>query len=139
MRRVALVLAAVFPLALGGCGDSTGPGGSLAGTYTLRSISGDPLPVVIDEGVDFRREVTAGFVRLNGNGTFTASHTDRITSGTSITPRTEDINGTYTRFGNELTLTFNDPDGFRTVEIIALWGGDLLTIAGGGDVWVYER
>jgi hypothetical protein len=138
MRRVALVLAMVLPLALAGCGDSTGPGGSLAGTYTLRSINGDPVPVLISSGPP-QEEITGGFVRLNANGTFTASHTYRVTFGGSSTTVTEDIDGTYTRSGDELTLTFDDPDGSGTATVFAVWDGDRLTIDDEFDIWVYER
>jgi Lipocalin-like domain len=138
MRRVAFVLAMVLPLTLGGCGDSTGPGG-VAGTYSLRSINGDPLPAVIAEGTGFREEATAGFIRLNSGGTFTASNTSRITIGGSTNEVTLNISGTYTRSGDEITLTFDNPDGPGMSEVIVEWDGDRLTLFDFGDIWVYER
>jgi hypothetical protein len=138
MRRVAFVFAMVLPLTLSGCGDSTGPG-SVAGTYTLRSINGDPPPVVVDEGIGFREEITAGFIRLNSGGTFTSTHTYRITSGGSTNEVPLTISGTYSRSGDEITLTFDNPDGPGTDEVIAEWDGDRLTILDFGDIWVYER
>jgi hypothetical protein len=138
MRRLALVLAMAVPLAVAGCGDSTGPGGSIAGTYELRSINGDPVPVLLEPGPP-QEEITGGFVRLNANGTFSARHTLRITSGGSSTTLTEDINGTYSRSDNDITLTFEDPDGSGTANIDAFLDGDRLTVDDGLDIWVYER
>jgi hypothetical protein len=137
MRRVALMLAMVVPLALGACGDSTGPG-DVAGIYTLSSINGDPVPVVVAFGPPLE-EVTQGIVRLNANGTFSASHTLRVTSGGSFTEFTEPISGTYTRSGNNLILTFPDPDGSSIAEVTAVWQGDRLTVDDNGDIWVYVR
>jgi hypothetical protein len=139
MRRVALVLAMAIPLAVAGCGDSTGPGGSVAGTYELRSINGDPVPVTTDESGSFREEITAGFVRLNANGSFSAGLTFRVTNGTVVTTETLEINGTYTRSGNRITLTFQDPDGPGTATAAAFWDGDLLTVEDDLGLWVYER
>jgi hypothetical protein len=130
MRRIALVLAMVLPLALTSCGDSTGPGGS--DRYDLRSIDGDPVPAFTSEG----DEVVSGFVRLNGNGTFDASHTFRTTGGTTFT---QSFEGTYDRFGDELTLEFDDPDGPGTATIDAVLDGDELVLFSDFEIWIYER
>jgi hypothetical protein len=139
MRRVALVLATVLPLTLGGCGDSTGPGGAVAGMYTLQSINGDPVPVTYAESPDFRDEILSGFVRLNANGTFSAGHTQRLTVDGMVTIRTNNTGGTYTRSGDNLVLRFEDPvSGIRT-DIPAVRDRDRLTLDDEVDVWVYER
>lgn len=137
MRRIVLVLAMVAPLALAGCGDSTGPG-SIAGTYELRSINGDPVPVLLESGPP-QEELTDGFVRLNADGTFVASHTVRISSSNSTTVAIQTINGAYTRSGNNVTLNFVDPDGGGPASIDAVRDGDRLTVDDGIDIWVYER
>jgi hypothetical protein len=131
MRRLALVLAMVLPVTLGGCGDSTSPE-SVAGTYELQSIDGDPLPVSTSEG-----DVRSGFVRLNANGTFQASHTyDLPTSGTM---RAITINGAYTRTGSNVVLSFIDLDGGGVTTANATWTGDQLTIAADPGIWLYVR
>jgi hypothetical protein len=104
----------------------------VVGTYTLRTLNGDPVPAV-DE---FGNEVTAGSVRLNANGTFSTSHTYRISSSNEITLVS---NGTYTRSGNDLTLLFEDPETGEMLSVDAVWDGDRLTVDDGFDVWVYER
>ena len=139
MRRAALVLATVLPLTLGGCGDSTGPGSAVAGTYTLRSINGDPVPATYDESPDFRDEILSGFVRLNANGTFSASHTQRLTVGTTVTVSTHDTGGTYTLSGDDLILRFEDPESGIRTDIPAVLDGDRLTLDDEVDIWVYER
>jgi hypothetical protein len=131
MRRLALVLAVFLPVTLAGCGDSTSPE-SVAGTYELQSIGGDPLPVSTSEG-----NVRSGFVQLNANATFQANHTyDGPTSGTL---RVIFINGAYTRTGSNIVLSFIDPDGGGTGTANATWSGDQLTIADNSGIWLYVR
>jgi hypothetical protein len=132
MRRVALILAAVVPLTLAGCGDSTGPG-RLTGTYTLRSIGGDPLPAA----VSFAEEVTASSLTLNGDATFSASITSRfIASGAT---NTLVFGGTYTRSGNDIQLTYPDVDGTGTVVANATWDGNRTVTVEDQPPWVYVR
>lgn len=141
MRRVALVVAAVLPLALGACRDSSGPDGAIAGTYRLRSIEGGPVPAVTLARDGFTLvEVTDGVVRLNADGSFSASYSQRATSGNSVIIDTEKITGRFTRSGEAVTLTFPDPDGFGTATLNALWEGDrLMVFVNGNRRWVYER
>lgn len=131
MRRLAVLLAMVLPVTLGGCGDSTSPE-SIAGTYELQSIDGDPLPVSTSEG-----DLLSGFVQLNANGTFQASHTyDRPTTGSSLVIVN---NGAYTRSGSNVVLSFIDPDGGGLAMANATWSGDQLTINDNPGTWLYVR
>jgi hypothetical protein len=137
MRRVALILAAVLPLTLAACGDSTGPG-RLIGTYNLQSINDDPIPI----SVGFGQQLIAGWVRIEDDDSFSASHTYRFTSQTgSTTTSSTEFSGTYTRSGNNLTLTFPNPDGDGTAVVSATWDGDRrLTVNDNfSGAWVYVR
>ena len=50
VRKFILAVIAVTALACGGGSDkSTGPNAAVAGTYTLRTINGQILPVIIDQ------------------------------------------------------------------------------------------
>lgn len=138
MRRLALVLVAVQVLVAGGCGDSTGPQ-SLVGTYDLRSIDGDPVPVVVVEAEGFRREIVSGFVRLNGDGSFEAMNNYQITTGTDAQTISLIVNGGYERSGNAITLRFLSPQGGPPVTVAAIWANNRLTIDDDGHRWVYER
>lgn len=48
MRTCALLTAATLAAIAAGCGDSSGPG-RLGGTFVLRSVDGQPLPVLVNE------------------------------------------------------------------------------------------
>ena len=56
-----------------GCSDSTSPA-VINGTYTLRTLRGDPLPAVVQEGTDYAFKITAGSITLNGDLTFSDSY-----------------------------------------------------------------
>jgi hypothetical protein len=94
----ALMLVVAATLAVAGCGDSTGPSSEIVGTYTLRTVSGSNLPVVI-AGV----EVLAGQVVLKEDGTFMHSFTTRPAGGGTST--IEPSSGTYAVSGSQITFT----------------------------------
>ena len=136
MRRLAVTLGAALSLALAGCSDSTGPRAGLAGTYTLRTVNGQALPAVVSSF----STLTAGQVRLNGDGTFSASHTSRQTTPGGTTTVTQNITGTYTRSGNDLMLSFTDPDSGGSAFVDASWdGGRQLTVNDGFAAYVYRK
>jgi hypothetical protein len=65
MKRLAIVALAVM---LGACtNDSTSPGVSLFGTFTLRTINGSQLPFQFSDGA----VITSDVVTLNSDGTYT--------------------------------------------------------------------
>jgi len=133
MRRVALILAAVLPLTLAACGDSTGPA-RVSGNYTLQSVGGDPLPAA----AGFNEEITAGTLQLNANGTFSASITSRFV-GSGAT-NTLVFGGSYTQNGNQISLTFPNPDGTGTAFADATWDGNRqVTIVDNLGAWVYLK
>ena len=97
IRRVLLALL-VFGLVA--CGvDVTDPG-SVSGTYTLRSINGDPLPVVIGPS-----EITAGSLTLNEDLTCSISITARVTEDGIVTTETETEMCSYTLDSGSITYT----------------------------------
>jgi Lipocalin-like domain len=136
MRHLAATLGAALSLALAACSDSTGPGAGLTGTYNLRTVNGQALPAVVSD----ISTLTAGHVTLNGDGTFSASHTGRQTLNGATTTTTHDISGTYTRSGNDLTLTFSAPTLSGSASIDAHWDGSRqLTVSDGVTVYVYRK
>jgi len=65
MRRIALLLAVV---ALAACNnDSTSPNGSVVGSYSLRTVNGNPLPYTFSNG----SVLVSDQLTLNANGTYT--------------------------------------------------------------------
>jgi hypothetical protein len=99
-------------------------------------LNGQALPAVVSAF----STITAGQVRLNGDGTFSASHTSRQTSNGSTTTVTQDLNGSYSRNGNELTLTFTNPNTGGSAFVDATWDGSRqLTVSDGIALWVYRK
>ena len=106
MRPVALTVALAVSL-LTGCGDATGPEG-IAGNYTLRTVNGQELPVIIIQVLDEKIEVTAGSWRINSDETFSTSLTLATTTGGTTTSETGTNTGTYILSGSAITFTFQD-------------------------------
>lgn len=86
------------------CSDSTGPEASVTGTYTLRSINGANVPVVVYQEGTYREEVQSGSITINSNNTFSATHTIRFVDGTDSMTATQTCTGTYSRNGSSMTL-----------------------------------
>ena len=73
MRLVrSALLAGMAAVSLGGCGgDSTGTDpDAVVGVYTLITINGQLLPVIVDQVGDDIAEVTAGLVTLDADRSF---------------------------------------------------------------------
>ena len=135
-RTLATAALALLTLAAGACGgddDSTGPNGSIAGTYTLQTVNGSPPPITVFELGDDKIEVTGASVVINENGTFSATSTVRETDAGQVTTSSSVCSGTYTRSGS--TVTFTEPDSNNEDcggSYTGTWSnGNTLTIAFG--------
>ena len=120
IRRIIAVLI-VAGIAAGGmwaCGDSTSPS-SIAGTYTLVTVNGEEVPFEI-QGM----EITAGWIRLDSDGTYTISMT---IDGVPPDPG----NGTYTVDGSSIGFS-GDYTGNGTLS------GNTLTLIDNG-VFVFRK
>src|SRR5262245_19602438 len=71
-------------------GDSTGPEG-IEGTYTLKTMAGQSLPVTVLEDETGKFEITAGSITLTSPNAFTMSLTFRQTTGTQVTTLTSAV------------------------------------------------
>jgi hypothetical protein len=114
-RRVTLCTLA-FTLATA-CGSDTATAPvvtSVAGTWTLTSVDGKPLPYVYQES-DPKLEVIAKQYVITSSGTFTTSYTLRGTEldGVVNTTTTPDA-GTYTLADNSVTFIYRS-DGSAVV------------------------
>lgn len=105
-----LILTAAVLLLLG-CSDSTGPKApSIAGTYTLTKIDGEPLPYEI-----IGTEILSGTVSFRADGTYTATTRSRYEdwdTGEWVT-ESETEAGTYEVDGSRYTI---DVDGDRVPD-----------------------
>jgi hypothetical protein len=103
-------------LGASGCGDDDNGPSSLAGTYSLRTIAGESLPVEILEtsGLFFEGETyTDGEVVLRSNGTF-----DFLVEGTDQDGNDVSISGDgeWSRNGNTVTFEADEGDVTATVD-----------------------
>ncbi|MFL5502173.1 MAG: lipocalin family protein [Gemmatimonadaceae bacterium] len=135
MRKLVLAIAS---LAVIGCGgDSTGPAGSVAGTWNLQTVNGSPLPytaVFLAGPPVYRLEIISDTFVAAGDGTYTEALTTRETNGTTVTTTTENDHGTWTQNNNSVTVTASD----GTVSTASI-SGNTITINEEGLVGVFHR
>ena len=132
MRRFLLTMAtAASVLAVTSCSDATGIGG-IAGTYELRTLNGQSLPVSDQFG---SRTIEAGQLELDSDGNFLEIIQYRL-SGSSLI-RTDEFFGTWDRDGsNRIRLDYDSGDVLfadrPSSNRIELEDND-------GNFWVYQR
>lgn len=119
--RLCAVALLAFAAACGG-GDGVSEPVSVAGTYTLQSVNGAPLPFVLFDESGYKLELTAASYVLTGAGTFTNSATFRETEGGAVLTSTETFTGQYTLSAS--IVTFTDSDGEVYTGTIS--GGNLV-------------
>jgi hypothetical protein len=119
LRRLAFTLAAAIPLLVAACSDSpTSPSAAIEGTYSLRTVNGQNVPVTVAQMGADRADITGGSLTLNNNGTFTGQLEFRFVFSGIRANQSESLSGTWTADGNTLTLS---SEGEVTV---ATWNPD---------------
>jgi hypothetical protein len=135
MRKLLLSIAS---LAIVGCGgDSTGPSGSVAGTWNLQTVNGSPLPYTaafLAGPPVYRLELVGDTFVAAENGTYTEAFTTRETDGTTVNTTTENDTGTWTQ--NNANLVITASDGTASTAAIS---GNTITVNQNGLVAVYKR
>lgn len=122
MRRLAM-LALAGTLAASACTDSTGPNGSVAGTYSLRTINGQTLPYTFSGGL----QLTSDQLTLYSDGTY--EDVSRYSDGSSYVD-----DGDYSNYNG--ALTFYSTRGGQYQGSIS---GDVLTQILNGYTQVFRR
>ena len=131
LARLAATLTLVFSVAA--CGDDSDPGApsSITGTYSLRRIDNEPVPVTLVDIPGYKLEMLSGSLAINSGNSFTGATTSRETiDGEVQAPETFTCTGSYTRSGN--TLTFSEPETGQDCEGGSYTGtisGTTITIA----------
>ena len=120
MRRLSALLpvfAALVTLAAcgGDASTNTGPA-SVAGTYTLRTVNGAPLPFTLAQLGDDKYEVTADAITLKDGGIWTGAGTTRATESGRVSTTTVTSTGTYSLTGTAITITGVTESSSGTVE-----------------------
>lgn len=123
MRRLAMFALAAT---LAGCNlDSTGPNGSVAGTYELRTLNGQQLPYTFTSGLRLVDED----LTLFSDGTY--EDVSRYSDGS-----TDVDEGDYTNYNGALTFYSATDGGFVYQGSVSR---DVLTTVYGGFTHVFER
>ncbi|HEY0022926.1 MAG TPA: lipocalin family protein [Longimicrobium sp.] len=138
MRTPTLIVPVICML-VAACSDVTSSD-SITGTYTLRTVNGDVVPAVIYDSDSGTEEVLDGSVRLDEDGSGSIIIRVRSTLGGGA-PETETrtANGTYTRSGSTITITFLD-EGETVTQVGQLQGETLMFMDDlGGDVYVFRK
>ena len=132
MRRLLAACVALLAIA---CGDSTSPSASAAGTWTLQTVNGAPLPfVLLQVGAD-KLELTSDVITANSTGSFTQMTTLKTTEDGQVTTESIPDAGTYTQAGTAITFTFNSDGSTGTGTLT----GNTVTVASQGYSLVYTR
>lgn len=123
MRRILAVLLTATSIVLAGCGkDAIGPA-QVAGTYTLQTVNGQPLPYTLGEDATSKTEILSQTFTLNVDATYSWVTTDRLTDNGQVTTDTDTSTGTYTVRGS--TITIRDVEG-GSLDVMLT--GDTLTM-----------
>jgi hypothetical protein len=122
MRR--LVMLALASTMLASCSsDSTGPNGSVTGTYTLRTIDGQPLPYTFSGGL----RLMSDELTLMSDGSY--EDVSRYSDGTSFVDE-----GDYTNYNGAVTFYSTSGDTYQ-----GSISRDVLTQVLNGYTQVFQR
>lgn len=134
-RLLVLALSLALGLTATACSDSTGPGDSIAGTYTLQSINGQPLPFLVDNSGNPNSEVVLAQVNLDASGNYSSltRYRDTYPNQQPILVD-ETFTGFWTLSGSQITLT--EPGFAPTYGTIS---NNRITISDFGFTLVYVR
>lgn len=141
MQRLLLAAVCVFALA---CSDSTGPE-SVLGTYSLRTVNGQPLPWVYDRFAYDQSEIVSEWIRLDGGGHAFQSLTEHSLSRGTITMTFSykwSISGSTIVFtdslsGSDTPATISGGTITHTAEMTTTKGDGTITTT--SNVYVYKK
>jgi hypothetical protein len=141
MRRSFYSLILAFA-ALTACGGDGGGGNdpqvSLPGTYSLSTVDGQAVPYILFQDATLKLEAKNGTFTITGSGTYTENITLRFTDANGVEEIPAICSGTYTKSGNNLTITETETDvcgGSWT----ATWDGRNTITIDYGLLVVYKR
>ncbi|MFN2564507.1 MAG: hypothetical protein ABR499_05780 [Gemmatimonadaceae bacterium] len=137
MRKLASVALFLFVSA---CADNLplAPLSDAAGTYTLRSVDGSPLPFVYLEAVGYKDEIMSGTVALSADGRFRDETLYRRTRDGVVLLSTVALEGTWSLRGDVVTFS---PEARATPGRVYTMrrGGTRLTLVELGLTSIFER
>jgi hypothetical protein len=128
MRRLLVAMAGV---ALMACTEIPSGNPNLTGTYTLRSVNGQPLPFSSSGSTQLLDDA----ISLFDGATWSSTGHVRTTSGTGSVVETVHRTGPFTSFGTSLTLRVNETGGTR----VGVYESNAITFIEAGVTSVYAR
>jgi len=137
MRGSMKVVVALILSTVAGCGKDSvlGVGTTTAtGSYILRTINGNDLPVTVERIGDDSTEVLSETLVIADDATFAVSGTARVTESGVTGTESYALDGTYTLTGTALVLDFSS--GVREAGTLS---GGTLTLASAGFTLVYRK
>lgn len=136
-RMLAVATALMAALACGGGSDTTAPPAvdGAVGVYTLSTINGQPMPVIVQQSGNDKVEITGGAVTLKADRTFSDVTNARLTVAGSVTSESDSASGTWTRQTNTVQFI---PAGFMAYSMT--WdGSNRLTQSFQGFTLIYVK
>jgi hypothetical protein len=134
MRFMACALL-IVAAACGSDGPTQPTSASVAGTWSLQTINGTPLPyVVVQTGVD-KVELTSDVITAVASGSFTQITQVRITQNGQVSTQSIPDAGSYSLSGTAVTFTFSSDGSTGTGSL----SGNTLTVASDGFAYVYKK
>ena len=134
MRRL---LSLTLALAIVACGSdsSSGPtNASVAGTWSLQTVNGSPLPFTLATS-PAKLELLSYVVNVTSTGTWTSAQSIRTTfNGQATTASTTDA-GTYTLSGNAVAISSTS----SSTVLAGTVNGNTLTLASSGLTFVFTK
>lgn len=133
LRRSALSV--FISLVVLACGDSTTPKNPLLGTWSLETVSGQPIPYILEQDATRKVELTGETVTLLESGRQTMVTSFRTTERGVVSTENIPAPGKYTVNGTTLTLSFDADSDIYT----AIVTGDTMRIDDIGLTFIYRR
>lgn len=130
MRQLKIRALTLLALALAACTDAGTGVGSLSGTYTLRTIDGDPVPATLAyTSPSDHVELLEGQIRLGSDGAYSDRTRVQETKRGVTTEYLDDTQGRWSVSGTALLLV-DDADSANTTRGVI--GDGRITIMGYG-------
>ena len=143
MNWRALIALTSLSLAACGGGESTGPADDyarVAGSYTLVSLDGRPLPATVFQDASTRIDVTSATLVLRADRTFTETLDGQIRQGGGQPqPERQVHNGTFTLSGTAAAFTVPAAGGLPALGFAGTLSGTVLTYTDDLATYRYER
>lgn len=136
MRRLIPLVALAVAVACGSDSTTQPTIATLAGTWTLQSVNGSPLPFTVSQTTNDKLEVLSDIVTASPNGTYTEVLQIRETlNGQAVVNNVPD-NGTFSVNGTAVTLS-----GVSSGNITGALSNDnrTLTLTEEGFAYVFQK